>query len=369
MQLESLKLVMLNKLSLLFSIALLSTLALGQTNLEQEELKLNEELLNFRAEFTETGMDKANVSFSSKMKTFLSHEGAFNYKFKHLETVAIIDSPDGKVRLINWNIEYPDFSYSFGGFVMHKNNKKISIYELKDGLDPYQSKPKGVVNENSWYGALYYKMIPFQNGRNTQYLLLGWDGGTTGSNYKILDVLSISKKHIYFGSPVFYSNGDVSERIVFEYSDKASMTMRYEEKYGRIVLDHLSPEAPSMEGVYSYYVPDFSYDAYIFNGKYWALKEDIIAVNSPQEGKNEFIQLNPRTGRLEKKRFKKDWINPTNSKVKGEIEHVARIPETPVTNEPVSSEKKKKRKKYKKYDSSGLSVTTGKYKRKRKRNN
>ena len=131
-----------NKLSLLFTLALLSTFALGQIDLEQEELKLNEELLNFRAEYTEAGMDKANISFSSHMKTFLSHEGAFNYKFKHLETVAIIDSPDGKVRLINWNIEYPDFSYSFGGFVMHRTNKKISIYELNDGLDPYQSKPK-----------------------------------------------------------------------------------------------------------------------------------------------------------------------------------------------------------------------------------
>ena len=70
-----------------------------------------------------------------------------------------------------------------------------------------------------------------------------------------------------------------------------------------------------MEGVYSYYVPDFSYDAYIFNGKYWTLKEDVIAVNSPQEGKNEFIQLNPEQ-EIGEKRFKKDWINPTNSQIK-----------------------------------------------------
>ena len=361
---------MFNKFYLLTFLFFLSTCALGQSDLEKEELKLNKELLDFRSEFTQAGMDKSNLAFASKMKTFLSLDGAFNYKFKHLETVAVIDSPDGKVRIVNWNIEYPDFSYSFGGFIMHKNNKKASIFELNDVLDPYQSKPKGVFNENSWYGALYYKMIPFQNGRNTQYLLLGWDGGTTGSNYKILDVLSISKKHIYFGSPVFNTNGDISDRVVFEYSDKANMTMRFEERYGRIVFDHLSPEAPSMEGVYSYYVPDFSYDAYLYNGKHWTLKEDIIAVNSPQESGNSFIQLNPRTGRLERKKFKKDWINPTNNTVKGEIEHVARIPETPQADAPVVEEKKrKKRRRKNKYDSSGLSVTTGKYKSKRKRNN
>ena len=360
---------MFNKLHLLFILMLLGHFTFGQLDLEQEELKLNDELLSFRKEFTKSGMDQASLSFASKMKSFLSNEGAFDYNFKHLETVAILDSPDGKLRIVNWNIEYPDFSYSFAGFVMYKNKTKVSIYELTDALDPYEVKPKGVISENKWYGALYYKIIPFESGRNTKYLLIGWDGGTTGSNFKILDVLSISKKHIYFGSPVFYSNGEISERIIFEYSDRANMTVRYEEKYGRIVLDHLSPEAPSMEGVYSYYVPDFSYDAYIFNGKYWALKEDVIAVNSPQEGKNEFIQLNPRTGRLEKKRFKKDWINPTNSQIKGEVEHVARIPETPETDETISEKNdKKKKKRYKKYDS-GLSVTIGKYKRKRKRNN
>ena len=146
------------------------------------------------------------------------------------------------------------------------------------------------------------------------------------------------------------------------------MTVRFEEKYGRIVMDHLSPEAPSMKELYSYYVPDFSYDAFLFNGKYWTLKEDVIAVNSPRETSGEFIQLNPRTGRLERKRAKKDWINPTNSNAKGEIEHVARIPETPETNTPLIKEKKRKKRRRDKYDPSGLSVTTGKYKSKRKKN-
>ena len=187
------------KFNILTIFTLLAGIASGQIDLEKEELKLNEELLNFRTEFTAAGMDKANISFASKMKDFLLLDGAYTYTFKHLETVAILDSPDGKIRIVNWNVEYPDFSYSFGGFVLHKNNKKVSIFELKDAFDPYQSKPNGIVNETNWYGALYYKIIPFLNGRNTEYLLLGWDGGTTGSNYKILDVLSVAKKHIYFG--------------------------------------------------------------------------------------------------------------------------------------------------------------------------
>ncbi|MDC0272637.1 hypothetical protein OAK67_03075, partial [Crocinitomicaceae bacterium] len=58
----------------------------------------------------------------------------------------------------------------------------------------------------------------------------------------------------------------------------------------------------------------------------------------------------------------------TNSGVEGEIEHVARIPETPMSNTPIEKKEKRKKRRNKKYDSSGLSVTTGKYKSKRRRN-
>ena len=346
--------------------------ASAQFDLEQEEIKLNQELLAFRSEFTSNGMDIASENFSAKMKVFLNQEGAFDYEFKHLETVAIIDSPDKKIRIINWNIEYPDFSYSYGGFVLVKRNKKVSIYSLTDALDPYEPKPTSKLSADEWYGALYYKIIPFQRSRKTEYLLLGWDGGTTGSNFKIIDVLTVSKKSIGFGSPVLNNNNKISNRIIFEYAERAQMTMRFEEKYGRIVMDHLSPEATSLEGLYSYYVPDLSYDAYIYDGDYWNLKEDVIAVNSQQESAKDFIQLNPRTGKLERKKIKNGWINPSNAINKGEIEHVARMPESPETavpliNQPKDKKPKKKKRKSKK-DPYGLSVTTGKHKIKKRKN-
>ena len=359
-----------NYLNIILFIFCIGIYVNGQSILEKEELRLNKVLVDFRGEITTDGMDQSNVEFTAKMKSFLLLDGAFDYKFKHLETVAILDSPDEKIRIVNWNVEYPDMSYSFSGFVMVKNNKKIKLYELKDMLDPYDTRPNGSLALEDWYGALYYKIIPFLNKRKTEYVLIGWDGGTAGSNFKILDVLTINKNTIQFGSPVFNSNGDISKRIIYEYSDKATMTLRFEEKYGRIVMDHLSPEAPSMKGLYSYYVPDFSYDAYIFDGEYWTLKEDVIAVNDPDiRFSKEYIQLNPRTGRLERKRFKKGWINPTNVNSEGDIEHVARTPDSSVNSIPEKEKKKKKKIRRKnKYDPAGLSVTTGKYKRKRKNN-
>ena len=372
MAIFSLKLVMFRSIYIVVFLSSFIFCASAQLDLEEQEIKLNQELLEFRSKFTSNGMDIASQDFSAKMKVFLTQDGVFDYEFKHLETVAIIDSPDKKIRIINWNIEYPDFSYSYAGFILVKNNKKVSIYTLTDALDPYESKPTSKLRADEWYGALYYKIIPFQRSRKTEYLLLGWDGGTTGSNFKIIDVLTVSRKSIGFGSPVMNNNNKISNRVIFEYADRAKMTMRFEEKYGRIVMDHLSPEATSLEGLYSYYVPDLSYDAYIYDGDYWNLKEDVIAVNAQQESTKDFIQLNPRTGKLERKRIKKGWINPSNAINKGEIEHVARMPETPETAVPLDDQSKdrkpKKKTRKSKKDPYGLSVTTGKHKIKKRKN-
>ena len=345
----------------------------AQSQLETQELKLNTTLLSFRNAVTREEMDTENQNFKKQMHEFLQKEGAFNYTFKHLESVAILDSPDGKIRIVNWNIEYPDMSYAYSGFIMINENKSIRLITLNDMYDAYAEKPIGTVDFSDWYGALYYKIIPFENGNKTEYLLLGWDGGTTGSNFKILDVLVLGKRSVRFGSPVFISDNKLQKRIVFEYANEAVMNMRFEEKYGRIVMDHLSPQAPALEGIYSYYVPDLSYDSYAYNGSYWVLKEDVIAVNDPESEPKSFIQMNPRTGKLERKKLKKDWINPTNIKQNdGDINHVARTPELEAesTDNSLEYDKKAQRKLKRAYrkDPSGLSITTGKYKRKKNRN-
>ena len=40
-----------------------------------------------------------------------------------------------------------------------------------------------MLSENSWFGALYYKIIPVVKNK-TYYTLLGWDGNDMFSNKK-----------------------------------------------------------------------------------------------------------------------------------------------------------------------------------------
>ena len=353
----------------LFSFLVLNTPLNSQDLLEQKEIELNEKLLQLRSAKTDEEMDRLNLLFKADMSAFLNINGSFKYTFKHLKTVAILDSPDERVRIVNWNIEYTDQSYTYCAFVLSWDSKKkvALVTELIDNLDPYSAKPDGIIDAENWYGALYYKILPFLRNSKTEYLLLGWDGGTTMSNFKLIDVLSFNGSALKLGSPVFKQKKSVVNRVVFEYSENAKISLRYEDKYKRIVFDHLSPEAQGLEGVYSYYIPDMSYDCYFFDDEMWMLKEDVIAINDEQD-KTGQLYIISKDGSLKKIKYKKKWLNPNNNKNSIDIQHVAR---TPISEEIQKKDKKNltKEKRLKKNNNPNrMLITTGKYKpKKRKR--
>jgi hypothetical protein len=318
----------------LFLFIVLAQLSFTQSELQQKEARLNESLLKLRSAKTDEEMDRLNIVFKKEMESFLKSEGAFDYPFTLLKTIAVLDSEDELVRIINWNIEYTDFSYSYGGFIMKKEEgkEKVIISELIDKLDPYAPKPEGIIDAKNWYGALYYKIIPFGHHGKTEYLLLGWDGGTTGSNFKLMDVLTFAGNTPKFGSPVFKANRTTLKRVVYEYSNLSNMSMRFDAKNSRVVFDHLSPESPVLEGVYSYYIPDMSYDSYRydFDAENWVLQEDVIMTNpDDKNGEKSFYSLNTKTGKVEKNKLNADWISPKDEGVENNGTHVARTENTP----------------------------------------
>ena len=170
------------------------------------------------------------------------------------------------------------------------------------------------------------------------------------------------------GSPLFKQKNSFSKRVVFEYADKSTMSLKFDEPLNRIVYDHLSPEVPSLKGVYSYYVPDFSYDAFVWEEDSWLLKEDVIAINKPGEDKKTTVfVLDEKTGELKEKKLQNDWVNPADPNKKNDIGHVARTPESEAINlEENNDEPKIKRNRRDRRNPNGLSVTTGKYKPKKR---
>jgi hypothetical protein len=339
------------------------------TILATKEANLVELLTDLRSAKDDTEKQEKNLLFQEYLRETLNEKNAFTYPFSLLKSVGVIDSPDGLVRIINWNIEQEDASQKYYGYILKKEDRKeaISITELIDNSAELPLRPEEILTADNWYGALYYKIIPFEKGSKTIYTLLGWDGNSSSSNVKLIDALYFAGSQVKFGSPIFKLKDKIVKRVFYEYSERAVMSLRYEPEYKRIIFDHLSPESPNLVGFYAYYIPDLSYDAFVIDGTKWILKEDVIAINRPDAEKMVVFVPNQRNGKVEKKTIKKEWKNPEDSRIGG-TPHVAVTPEegavddvTPENDPNAKLSKRDNR------DPSKMSTTLGRKKRKKRR--
>lgn len=302
----------------------------AQFDFAQRQSELAVLLDSLRASKNDSDKLKWNDQFKQLMWSTVQEPSFFDLQFTQLLTIGIIESPDGMVRIVNWNIEMDDQSQKYCAFVIQrdpKNNQHQAI-ELIDNSFMLPGKPEEVLDAENWYGALYYQIISFERSGKMAYVLLGWDGGLQSSNTKLIDVLTFTGNSLKLGLSVFKTGDKTLKRVFFEHSEKAVMSLRYEEEYKRIIFDHLSPEAPNLTGFYEYYVPDMSYDAFVLSGNKWVLKEDVIGVNKETVAVK-MHRMDPKTGDVvEEKVTESEWVDPTSSTPAGSKEvHIAALPD------------------------------------------
>lgn len=285
-----------------------------------------------------------NQAFKTFLEATIQMEGAFDYPFDRLTTLGSVKSPDNKIRLFNWNVEQDDETQKYYCYILRFDDRKRSyvMSELVDNSLMIPARPTEILEANEWYGALYYRIIPIDKGSKTAYTLLGWDGNNSMSTIKLMDVLYFSGTSPKLGSPVFKHKDETLKRVFFEHSKKCVMHLNYEESRQRIILDHLSPEAPTMKGMYSFYVPDLSYDAYELRNNKWYLKEDVIGVNKSRDEKIAIEVYDEKTGEIKQKEIKNKWLDPSNPDAPaGGSQHVATTPDQE-DGAPEQSKKKEK---------------------------
>lgn len=313
-------------------LCLITQITFGQNNaLSSAEPEIKKYLDELRSATNDSEKEAKNKIFKNALERALQSPEAIDYPFSTLTTVGFIDSPDGEMRIVNWNVEQDDLSHNYYCFVLHKDDRRgdINVTELKDVSFGMPMQPTEILSSNEWYGALYYKIIPIKKGSKTMYTVLGWDYYNSMSQLRVIDVIYFTGKTVKLGSPIFKVDKTTYKRMFYEHSKKASMALQYEADRGRIMMDHLSPESPSMAGFKSFYVPDMSYDAFELEGNKWVLHEDVIGTNKGSEEKQYVYVKNEKTGKVEKKLIKAKWINPEDPDAPGgSSEHVAVTPET-----------------------------------------
>ncbi|MCK4661223.1 MAG: hypothetical protein KAT68_00045 [Bacteroidales bacterium] len=282
------KIIIILNISILFFLNTLLAQEADILSLKQKEdtLKLYFSLIKNSSNDDE--IKEINNNIIKIMENVLTNSLSFDYPFDSLNYMGKLKSPDKLFRIYNWNLNYNDGSYEYFGYIQYydKKKKEYNNYQLIDLSEKIDDAEFVMLNYQKWYGALYYKIIPVKFANKKYYTLLGWDGNNDYTNKKIIEILYFSKSgKPYFGKNIFKIKKIRKKRIIFEYANMASMTLRYDDKLKMIVFDHLSPSKPIYKEQYEYYGPDFSYDGLFFKNGKWNFVSDIDVRNQKVKNK------------------------------------------------------------------------------------
>jgi hypothetical protein len=202
------------------------------------------------------------------------NKNSFNIDFSRLKSISSLQSEDEKCRIITYNLRRKDDTYFYGGIlqVYNPKTKQYDIKELSDISSEINKPTSQVLNDNKWFGALYYNLWVVKYKKQKYYMLLGWDGNTAFSNKKLIDVFYFNNKNeVQFGAPIFEYNKKIQHRVFFEHAERVTMSLKLQASSGKIIFDHLAPNQSSLEGQYEFYSPDFTTDAFEFKKGKWRL--------------------------------------------------------------------------------------------------
>jgi hypothetical protein len=147
------------------------------------------------------------------------------------------------------------------GAIQMNNSDSLELYGLYDSSEYNRDIIYGQFDNRHWMGALIYQVHHYTHKRKDYYITFGWDGQDAKTTRKIIDVLWFDEEgKPNFGEEIFDFDGDLQSRIIFDFNDRAAMTMRYDKNEQAILFANLVPINPMMVGIYENYVPDGTYD-------------------------------------------------------------------------------------------------------------
>lgn len=198
-----------------------------------------------------------------------------------------VEAPDRSLRLITWNIPLTDGSHRYEGLLLARSGRLTSLFELRDMSASIPNPELAELGPDRWYGALYYQLIEVRKGGKTWYTLLGWKGHSATETRKVIEVLSFRGGKPRFGAPLFGQARRKEMRKVYAYAFQASMMLRYEPALKRIVLDHLAPLQPGIDGKGPLMGPSMSFDAFVWGKGQWRFERD-IDLRDPKDDKRPY---------------------------------------------------------------------------------
>jgi len=226
---------------------------------------------------------EANSKFVKTLVEALKTPNSFSFPFDSLKNISVIKSPDQAFRILSWYIQQEDGTYRYYGAIqMNTKSGPLKLFPLIDQTENLND-PNVITNNQKWFGARYYEILPVTSGnRLPYYVLLGWKGNTQVTTKKVIEILSFDKEALTFGAPVFDGKElKGKNRVIFEYAKSNAMTLKTDVKAGMIVFDHLASFDPEIKDRFEYYGSDGTFDGFKIIGGKLKLQEEVTLNNDP----------------------------------------------------------------------------------------
>lgn len=220
---------------------------------------------------------RLNDSVKLLIEDYVTSDSVFSHKFTNLKYLGQIESPDSRVKIINWNLILRNGDNKYFCYIIRrikKSNNNI-VCKLAGEHREENISTSILYNPQNWYGALYYTIQPFKRGNKVKYLLLGIDAGNSDMARKIIDVMIFDDDNrIVFGEECFIKDEETNHRVVFEYSAESIMTLRRHNKKS-VIFDHLEVSSRNRYDTGEYFSSGYIYDAYVFKKGFWRFTSNI----------------------------------------------------------------------------------------------
>lgn len=235
-----------------------------------------QEMFNQLYSDTLSDSDSLLLFIRKEMSDVLAMDGSMDFPWSRLNRIGMVTSDDQKVRVFTWHVMDDYDHYRYFGFIQVGMKKgKVRVYELMDNEKPQRGLMKLKQSDTDWYGKLYYSLVTMKYKRKYYYSLLGMDFNDSRSTIKSVEVITLQRNQPRFAESMFYNGNEYVDRLVLEYADQVTISVRYDLPTGMITYDHLLPFHPIYQNNFEFYGPDGSYDGLEFSDGLWNYREDI----------------------------------------------------------------------------------------------
>ncbi len=211
-----------------------------------------------------------------RLAILLQDSKYYQSSFEGFDRMSTLISKDGIIKLLSWNIEYFNGDNVFHGSLVINNNDSVIVYRL---IDQHYSidKPEEVKLDNEkWFGCVYYDIIENNLDGKKIYTLLGYNPHDAFTKIRVIETLMLNENmKPEFGISVFDDKHRSHKRLIFEYSIRANMMLRYDPDHKMIIMDNLSSFNPLYQDDPRFIGPDFSHNGLKFENEKWKFYDDI----------------------------------------------------------------------------------------------